>query len=107
MEGRPIKTFVAECYRPGLTRDRAGALVSRLSAAAPAIEAPIQVVGWLLFAEDEVLFVLIRAMHQGDVLALTEVASFPLDRVAASVIATTLPICPPGPSRGRSPRSTS
>jgi len=92
MEGRPIRIFVAESYQPGLTHDRAAALVSELRAAAPAIEPPARIMGWILFADDEVLFVLVGATRPADVLALAEVAEFPLDRVASSVVADTLPI---------------
>lgn len=88
-EGSQIRTYTAECYRPGLKPEAVGAIVASVRTAADAVNGPgtpIRFLGTIHFVHDEVLFVLFRALRESEVRAVGHLAPLSFDRVAESCV---------------------
>ena len=82
------RTYLVECYSPGVDRADVAASGSRAQLAADAMSASgdeIEYLGALLVAEDEVVFHVFRAARQELALKAARRATLPFERIVESV----------------------
>lgn len=82
------RTFLVECYWPGVDEAIARTVVSSLERAARAMTAegtPVEHVGSILMPTDQVVFSLIEAADELAARQVNERADVPLDRIAAAI----------------------
>jgi Protein of unknown function (DUF4242) len=82
---RETRTYLVERYWPGVDEASLRDALPRLERAASALTAegrPVEHVGSLLVADDEVVFSVISAGSESEVLEVNERAELPVDRIA-------------------------
>jgi hypothetical protein len=84
----PLRTFLAECFLPGVHASDVEAAGARARAVADELRAagtPVEYLGALLVEQDEVVFHAFRAGTLGDALEASRRAGLPFERVVESV----------------------
>lgn len=84
----PVRTFLAECFLPGVHASDVEAAAARARAVADDLRAngtPVEYLGALLVEQDEVVFHAFRARALGDALDASRRAGLPFERVIESV----------------------
>jgi Protein of unknown function (DUF4242) len=87
MNGSPRKTYVAECFWPGVTRADLSTLHARASRAggrSSGSEPEARYRGWMLMPEDEVVFCFFDALSADAASVAARAAGIPYARIVES-----------------------
>jgi Protein of unknown function (DUF4242) len=88
MNGSPTKTYVAECFWPGVTRADLSTLHARAARAAGGSsesELGARYRGWMLMPDDEVVFCFFDAVSAGAASVAARAAGIPYARIVESM----------------------